>query len=652
MESVRALRELPLAESGKSIPVELKGIITHSDPVTGSFLSDGSEGIFLQTNRSKPPLVLTPGDQVEVSGLTDPGGFISMVVPRADARAFVRVTGKSPLPPAQPVNGSILARPDTDSRYVTLQAYVSEVFVNEGFVTLKCLADNCLFHATLNVEKSKPRIPWELAEHRVQLRGVVATAFNAQRQMTLRLLRISDLSDIEMIREGGPDNGVPRPSRTDDLLRAGGAGPSDLVVLRGVATLIQSGRGLFMRTDEGSLWVQTAQPVAAVLGTVLSVEGWPRVGPVKPYVSARRIIFEGASAPPAPVPLTAANAASPRYDSELVSVEAELLDVLRGPETVTLELRDGSTVFRSFLSDEKTFPDRLVPGMRLRITGIVQSPSPLRFQPLQETGKLLLRLRAPEDLEVLAQPTPWTARNVLTASGLLLSVILGFLAMAHSRRRREREAQRREFEAVLAERGRFAREIHDSLAQGLTSISLQLECVRQELRTHPDRASEHVELARVMVRDSMREARRTVWNLRPLALGQNDLTGALQRLGTELTKGSEVFFSLEIDGTPRTLPETHETTFLRIGQEALTNAIRHAAAKNIKITLRYDHEWVTLVISDDGKGFDLAQTRPTSSGGFGLPGMRERVEPLGGSLTIDSHPGEGTEVSATLPLNP
>jgi len=248
-------------------------------------------------------------------------------------------------------------------------------------------------------------------------------------------------------------------------------------------------------------------------------------------------------------------------------------------------------------------------------------------------------------VEVLSLPSWWTTRRVVMASAAIIACLLAIYARNRNKRRRKHEAQRREFEAVLAERGRFAREIHDSLAQGLTSISLQLECVRGEVDSDPDKARHHLENARSLVRDSLREARRTVWNLRPLALGEADLATALQRFATELTRDGKLAAHQEIEGTPRPLPAECENTLLRIGQEALTNAVRYSAAGRIVVRLRYGSDWVALSVRDDGQGFDVADR---VGKGFGLTGMHERVAALGGSLSIDSKPGEGTEVSATL----
>jgi signal transduction histidine kinase len=290
-------------------------------------------------------------------------------------------------------------------------------------------------------------------------------------------------------------------------------------------------------------------------------------------------------------------------------------------------------------------PD-LVPGSRVRVNGIAQISSAGAFAPLQEEDKLLLRLRSPADIQVLTLPPWWTTRRVVIASSAIIAAMLAVAALVRARRLREQETQRREFEAVLAERGRFAREIHDSLAQGLTSISLQLECVRDDIPADAAQARGHLETARGLVRESLREARRTVWNLRPLALGEADLATALQRFAHELTRDGKANCSQEIEGTPRPLPADHESALLRIGQEAMTNAVRHAAPNRIVVRLRFGTDWVTLTVNDDGRGFDVAER---AGKGYGLTGMHERVAALGGSLSIDSMPGHGTEVSATLP---
>jgi signal transduction histidine kinase len=539
-----------------------------------------------------------------------------------------------------------MSRPDLDSDWVSIDTWVQEVMIKEPDVVLVCHSEGCDFHMLLDGALSARSVPWELAESRVRARGVVATTFNRGRQMTARFLRVASIADITRL---DPERGRPeevRLVRPDELMQASGPGPGELVRIQGVATLALPGRGFFLQVPDGGLWVQTAQPVAAAPGTVIEVIGWPRPGEMKPFIRAQRASVMGTTAPPAATRLKAKEALNASHDAEWVSVEAELLDMFHGPEGTTLELRDTGLVFRSLVPDDpKNRLPALKPGSRLRISGVSRITS-VGSIILRVEDKLLILARDATGVELLAPPPFWTARNVSILAALVITGLLAIYGINRSRRRKEQESQHRAFEAVLAERGRFAREIHDSLAQGLTSISLQLECVRDQLPADPASAARHVENARGLVRDSLKEARRTVWNLRPLALGETDLVTALQRFAANLSGDGGISFSQQIEGTPRPLPPSHEDTLLRIGQEALTNAVRHASATEIRQTLRFGPGWVTFIVKDNGQGFDVVSR---IGKGFGLNGMNERLAALGGSLSIDSRPGHGTEVSATLP---
>jgi signal transduction histidine kinase len=195
----------------------------------------------------------------------------------------------------------------------------------------------------------------------------------------------------------------------------------------------------------------------------------------------------------------------------------------------------------------------------------------------------------------------------------------------------------------------MAREIHDTLAQGFAGISVQLEVLNDRLGNQPETTRRHLDLARELVRGSLDEARRTVWNLRAQTLEENGLTGALDRLGHQLTHGSAIAFALHCDGTPRSLPADVENNLLRIGQEAITNAVRHSGGSQITLTLTFQTDAVRLCVSDDGHGFQPANTEPSTRGGFGLPGLRERAEAMHASLEIHSAPGSGTRIELTVP---
>ncbi|MCF3965012.1 sensor histidine kinase [Streptomyces fuscigenes] len=202
---------------------------------------------------------------------------------------------------------------------------------------------------------------------------------------------------------------------------------------------------------------------------------------------------------------------------------------------------------------------------------------------------------------------------------------------------------------VADERRRLAAEIHDTIAQGLTGIIAQLGAVTGTpdgalARAHLDRAS-------ALARHSLGEARRSVRDLSPLDLEHDALPEALERTVATWAERTGVHPRFTVTGTREQLHDEVAATLLRVAQEALANVERHAEAQRVGVTLSYMGDEVTLDVRDDGAGFDpLAAARRTGTGGFGLPGMRARVERIAGTLSVESERGGGTAVSARVPL--
>jgi signal transduction histidine kinase len=202
------------------------------------------------------------------------------------------------------------------------------------------------------------------------------------------------------------------------------------------------------------------------------------------------------------------------------------------------------------------------------------------------------------------------------------------------------------------ERQRMAREIHDTLAQGLTGIITQLEAAQQ---TASDAERERrIDNAKRLARDSLAEARRSVQALRPRALENSRLPEALAEEVTRWTATSGVSAEVRTTGDPQALHPEVEVTLLRVAQEALANVAKHAAAAHAWVTLSYMGDVVSLDVRDDGVGFAPAPANGNGhvGGGFGLIAMRQRVGRLAGQLEIESEPGAGTAVSASLPAIP
>ena len=203
--------------------------------------------------------------------------------------------------------------------------------------------------------------------------------------------------------------------------------------------------------------------------------------------------------------------------------------------------------------------------------------------------------------------------------------------------------------AVVAERNRLARDIHDTLAQGLTGVIVQLEAAEDaQARDLDEDAARHVERASELAREGLREARRSVHALRPvLAPAEKNLCGAISEMIAKMTMGTNLRAEFTAQGAPPSLPQEWEENLLRLGQEVLTNTLRHAHASHFKVHFVFDPQTLRLELRDDGCGFDPAKRYD----GFGLVGIRERVESsTGGQLTVQSAPENGTAIFVVLPL--
>jgi signal transduction histidine kinase len=228
--------------------------------------------------------------------------------------------------------------------------------------------------------------------------------------------------------------------------------------------------------------------------------------------------------------------------------------------------------------------------------------------------------------------TIWFYIFLLLAAGGIVALIL---------RLRLRHAEG-EFRAVLEERSRIAREIHDTLAQGYVGVSVQLEVLAELLRKSKiETAAKHLDLTRGYVREGLADARQSIWALRSQNDGETTLPVRLRRL-VEAETGHELETKFSLFGAYRPMPPGTEREFLRIAQEAIHNVKKHARARHLFVQLEYGPAVITLEVRDDGQGFSA--DRQPSAGHFGLIGMKERAAAFCGTIEITSEPGTGTTV--------
>jgi signal transduction histidine kinase len=199
------------------------------------------------------------------------------------------------------------------------------------------------------------------------------------------------------------------------------------------------------------------------------------------------------------------------------------------------------------------------------------------------------------------------------------------------------------FRAVMAERNRIAREIHDTLAQGFVAVSVQLQVVLRLLGTSTEAAKQHLIQAQELVRHGLEDARNAIWELRSQGVENQDLAAQLAKMADRVTAGTQIRTEVRVNGAYRPLNERVEDELVRIAQEAVTNSVRHANAKRIEIQLMFSGKNVELSVEDNGRGFS-GEPLSAQDGHFGIAGMKERAQQIGGKLTVSSKEGHGTRV--------
>ncbi|HEV2136247.1 MAG TPA: two-component regulator propeller domain-containing protein [Terracidiphilus sp.] len=224
---------------------------------------------------------------------------------------------------------------------------------------------------------------------------------------------------------------------------------------------------------------------------------------------------------------------------------------------------------------------------------------------------------------------------------LLLAILIAGIFLLLRRRLRLAE---REFRAVLGERSRIAREIHDTLAQGYVGVSVQLELLAELLRMRKlDDAQKQLNATREVVREGLADARQSIWALRTQDSAEETLPVKLGRL-VEQARNDELATKLSIRGVYRPLPSAIERELLRIAQEAIHNVKKHAAASELSVRMEYAEDTILLEVQDNGRGGAVPHPHGFGAGHFGVTGMKERAESIGGTLEIESAPSQGTTI--------
>jgi signal transduction histidine kinase len=428
--------------------------------------------------------------------------------------------------------------------------------------------------------------------------------------------------------------------------------------VRGTALHQIPGETLWLHDGGHGLRVESPLTQTVNPGDQIEVAGFPASGDCTPVLedATFHVLSPAVTAPDSIAVVNKSDALL--HDADLIRLSARLLEVTGSPDNWILTLNWQGKILRASLRQTLPPPASWVPDSLVQLTGICRAlpddTGPVGGGP-QTPREFQLLLRSTSDVTVLQQPPWWTPARIVmllgtaTALSLLAAAFVTWLA----RQRLREQALRRkmaetEFSAMFAERNRIAREIHDTRAQGLGAISLHLEMVKEQFGREPDKATKHLEVAHQMARQSLGEARNSIWNMRSQILENASLAEALRDILRQVTDGTEIHGQFTVTGQSRRLAPAIENNLLRIGQEAISNAVKHSHAKNLVVTLEFEPDLARLTVCDDGSGFDPAHLPAGTH--FGMLGQRERTAQMGGKLEVESSPGRGTQVCVRIPI--
>lgn len=637
------IRRLSPEQAALGYPVRVRGVITMDAPAPHFFVQDATAGIFTEGSVS-PKYTHLLGQLVEVEGVTGPGKFAPVILEHR-----LRVLGKGVLPRARLFPFSELVDGRQDSQWARVRGIVRSVAIDhsswqETTLAMRVASGGGEFNVRVPIGRDQDLSSWVDSE--VLIEGVCGSLYNANRQLTGILFYVPRLSFVKM------EAPASEASLLDLLRFSPGKGIRSRVRVRGVVGYQQLGNALFLANQGKGLRVLTQQDTLLEIGDLVDVLGFPAMGDSAPILEDA--VFHRLSHEKAPEPVNL-DLARPweEFDGAVVITEAKLLNRQAQPDGVRLLLQQGEIYFDAtlapgpsvnyLLSIPLNSEVRLVGICLVRSGGLWRTPESLR-----------MLLRSSKDVIVLRAPSWWNLRHTLWLLGITGGILLTVVAWVVVLGRRLQEQmdiirQKLRSSAVLEERNRIARELHDTLEQELAGITMQLDLAVDCFQQAPRVAEQALKTARNMSRHSMVEARRSVWDLRCQLLEGRDLVSALAQIVEPLAPREHVTVDAKIQGSPVRLPRPVEMNLLRIGQEAVANAVKHGRARRVSIELRYAPASVCLTVSDDGQGFAADQAPPT--GHFGLLDMWERAQSMGSQLTVKSEPGHGTRIAVEVPVS-
>jgi signal transduction histidine kinase len=680
-------------EAARGVPVTVRGVVTWRDDQGQLTIQDASSGIWISLIEARANgdwgaedgtfAEAREGMEVEVVGKSHPGGYATIILPQS-----IRIIGPKALPTAMPMQPNRFFSGSDDCHRVEVRGVVQGFLITAEEVMLSVDADPGRF--TVQVRRTMIPDPASLVDSQLLLRGVAATLFNTRSEVLASRLLIGLPADLTVEVPPPAPEAVPRvslgrllPFRTEPL------GPHRVRV-EGVVTYALPGKFFYLQEGAVAVRVETNSTEKLKAGDRVEAAGFVKMSRRIGTLHDATVRRTGVAALPEtvttdPEDILEVNEQAIRkgvvpqphdFDGHLIRCTARLLAVQQGGggqplRTLTLERKNGSghnfTLRAHLYQGNCKLLDSLRPGSDLSVTGLVQldyatgePPSSFRGTPPVDFN---LILRDESDVSIISEPSWWTStrfKALLAAVLLALACALAWnLQLKRQVRRKTRllakEMRARrdaalEFRTTMRERNRLAANLHDTLPQTMNGIGLQLDACEFYIRQLGVQSLPALDVARRMVEFGMTELRGAVWEMRSLSLRGRDFRAALDSVVEQARSGHSAEIRVTVEGVSASVPEFVSGNLLLILQEALRNAQQHGKVSEIRVevTACQSSGIIKLIVCDNGKGFDMERGNGPEQGHYGIVGMRERAECLGGSLEIRSSPGNGTEVIAKV----
>ncbi len=681
-----AVHDLPRDLAEQRLPLRVRGIVTLAFPgdYNNFVMQDDSAGIFVGTGQTAAvglPAAdlhgfkrLEVGMLVEVSGISGPGAFAPVIVPQS-----ILPIGRGPLPSPCIATHAALSQGTLDCECAEMGGVVWRAEVEPRPQTglhLDLAGPEGFFDA--NVENPNGLNASDLVDATLRLKGVCFSTSNLRGEFVAASLLVSDNGGV-IVEQPATPNPFVAPEVPLHSLRQFSPLPPDFHRRRvkGTVTLCRPGHFFYLQNGNQAVRVNSTQTTPLALGDRVEASGFVKNGEYFAELTEAVYRLAGAAKLPEPAVVTRDLVLNPRfpkgnlfrtedYDGQIVSLRGRL-------EKIEMNINEERRLFLDFdghileASLGTNVPaatlDVFRPGSELQLTGVCveEFPPPWPNQGTPAPVGLHLLMRTVNDIRILQAASWWTPERLGIAFGVASTVLLLTLGWVGRLRRqvdsrtaqlshemRERQNAKVKFEAVLQERVRLAADLHDSLEQSLTGAVLQLRAMELSLAEEPSAAPQNLSLVRQILDNSRDEVRRSVWGLRARALDNFSLDDALKEMARQIPSNSGANIEVHSEGQSQQVPDLIANHLLRVGQEALGNALKHGRATNIKITLRYEPDRVELTVVDDGTGFDSATCLGPAEGHFGLQGMRERAKRVGGVFELETTPGRGTRIRTAV----